>query len=61
MHAEVVAVETVRIRVPILARLLLTELAEKRGEAAEVVLAQLIYREAVAELGRQLEDAARVS
>jgi formylmethanofuran dehydrogenase subunit C len=48
-------VETVRVRVPVLARLILSDLAARRGEAEEVILAQLIQREAVAELGRQLE------
>ena len=46
--------EMVRVRVPVLARLILSDLAERRGEPEETILARLIHREAVTELGKQI-------
>lgn len=42
--------DSVKVRVPVLARLLLAELAERRGLAEGTLLADLIRREAVADL-----------
>jgi hypothetical protein len=44
-------VETANVKVPILAKLILAELAERRGQPVELLLADLIRREAACELG----------
>ncbi len=43
---------TARINVPIVTRLLLSEIAERRGKSDQEFLTELIRREAIAEMRR---------
>lgn len=49
--------DTVNVKLPVLARILLGELAERRGQQDEDVLVELIRREAVRALRREQREA----
>ncbi len=43
--------ETIKVELPILAKLMLSELAERRGKTDQQVLVELIWQAAIRELG----------